>query len=68
MTKDLAFLMEEIKRRARVFAEDNFHHHQQRDCLVIENAMLVGANVALEIEKAKIKKETDQLAAEFDAS
>jgi hypothetical protein len=41
-------IIQEIKRRARVYAEDNLRFPDSRDYLMIENAMLIGASVVLE--------------------
>jgi hypothetical protein len=41
-------LMAEIKKRAMVFALDNFHVPTERDILLVINAMTVGASIAIE--------------------
>lgn len=46
--KDIPDLTPEIKARAKFFAEDNLDFPTLRDYLVIENAMLIGASIALE--------------------
>jgi hypothetical protein len=42
-------IIQEIKQRARLFADDNLINPDQRDYLMIENAMLVGATIAMSI-------------------
>jgi hypothetical protein len=43
-------LVNEIKQRAWLFALDNLIAPTERDRLMIENAMLIGASIASELE------------------
>lgn len=40
----------EVKRRAHLFVIDNFSNPILSDFLVVENAMLIGASIALETQ------------------
>lgn len=42
-------LIAEIKRRTRLFVADNYTEPSLSDFLVTENAMLIGASIALEL-------------------
>lgn len=43
-------VIEEIKKRAQVFAQDNLKMPTEFEVLMIENAMLVGASIVFEAE------------------
>ncbi len=43
-------LIIEIKKRARAFVNDNYNNPLEQDYQLIENAMLIGAVVQMEME------------------
>lgn len=53
-------VIEEIKKRAVVFVDDNFTNPNPMDYLVVGNAMLIGASVATS-QNMSVKKETAAL-------
>jgi hypothetical protein len=50
-------LIQEIKRRARLFAFDNLSFPSDRDILMIENAMLIGATIDNEVRTEILSEE-----------
>jgi len=41
-------MIQEIKRRAKLFTEDNFENPQPHTYVMVESAMMIGAQIALE--------------------
>jgi hypothetical protein len=46
-------LLAEIKRRAKLFVEDNYRLPTRSDYLAVENAMLIGASIQAELDMSE---------------
>ncbi len=51
-------IIQEIKKRAVVFTDDNVKNPTPFDYLMIENAMLIGASIEREAENIEFTKES----------
>ncbi len=46
---------EEIKNRAIIFVNDNFKNPRETNYLIIQQAMLIGFSIAIELQTAEIR-------------
>ena len=65
MIDESAELVSRIKERAAQFCADNYRFVTNSDLLVIENAMMIGASVRLQLEQEKISTENDELREQY---